>query len=63
MGLIKDAGYAPIDVGRNEDAAVMEMPRRDPVPSTARSTGCRTPRRWSRRSAAGDEIPPTPSYS
>src|SRR3954451_14104831 len=29
MGLIDDAGYAPVDVGRNEDAAVMEAPRRE----------------------------------
>jgi 8-hydroxy-5-deazaflavin:NADPH oxidoreductase len=28
-GLIADAGYAPVDVGGNADAAVMEMPRRE----------------------------------
>jgi predicted dinucleotide-binding enzyme len=29
MGLIADAGYAPVDLGRNADAAVMEAPRRE----------------------------------
>ncbi len=28
MGLIADAGYAPVDLGSNADAAVMEAPRR-----------------------------------
>src|SRR3954462_3013535 len=29
MGLIADAGYAPIDLGTNADAAAIEAPRRD----------------------------------
>ena len=62
MGLIKDAGYAPIDLGRNEDAAVMEMPRRDGAVygeeyrlSDAENVVGAV--------AAGNPIPPTPSYS
>jgi predicted dinucleotide-binding enzyme len=62
MGLIDDAGYAPVDVGRNEDAAVMEAPRRD---------GAVYGEEYRLHDAeavvaavqAGKEIPPTPSYS
>ena len=62
MGLIKDAGYEPIDLGRNEDATVMEMPRRDGAvygeeyrPADAEKVV--------EAVAAGDPIPTTPSYS
>jgi 8-hydroxy-5-deazaflavin:NADPH oxidoreductase len=62
MGLIKDAGYAPIDVGQNEDAAVMEMPRRD---GAVYGEEYRLPdaEKVVEAVAAGDPIPPTPSYS
>ena len=62
MGLIADAGYAPVDLGRNEDAAVMEAPRRDGavygeeyrLPDAERLVAAVT---------AGEQIPPTPDYS
>jgi len=62
MGLIADAGYAPVDLGRDEDAAVMEAPRRPgavygeeyrPGDAEAVVEAVR----------AGDQIPPTPSYA
>jgi 8-hydroxy-5-deazaflavin:NADPH oxidoreductase len=62
MGLIADAGYAPIDLGRNEDAAVMEAPRR---PGAVYGEEYRLPdaERAVQAVQAGEEIPPTPSYS
>ena len=62
MGLIADAGYAPIDLGRNEDAAVMEMPRR---PGAVYGEEYRLPDAEQAVQAVqgGEEIPPTPSYS
>ena len=62
MGLIADAGYAPIDVGRNEDAAVMEAPRR---PGAVYGEEYRLPdaEEVVKAVAAGREIPPTPQYS
>jgi 8-hydroxy-5-deazaflavin:NADPH oxidoreductase len=62
MGLIADAGYAPIDLGRNEDAAVMEMPRRS---GAVYGEEYRLPdaEQVVRAVQAGDEIPPTPTYS
>ena len=62
MGLIADAGYAPIDLGRNEDAAVMEAPRRL---GAVYGEEYRLPDADSVVEAvqAGDEIPSTPSYS
>jgi 8-hydroxy-5-deazaflavin:NADPH oxidoreductase len=62
MGLIVDAGYAPIDVGRNEDAAVMEAPRR---PGAVYGEEYRLPdaEKVVEAVAAGQAIPPTPSYS
>jgi 8-hydroxy-5-deazaflavin:NADPH oxidoreductase len=62
MGLIADAGYAPIDLGRNEDAAVMEMPRR---PDAVYGEEYRLPdaEKVVQAVQAGEEIPPTPSYS
>jgi 8-hydroxy-5-deazaflavin:NADPH oxidoreductase len=62
MGLIADAGYAPVDLGRNEDAAVMEMPRR---PGAVYGEEYRLPdaERVVEAVRAGEEIPPTPNYS
>jgi 8-hydroxy-5-deazaflavin:NADPH oxidoreductase len=62
MGLIADAGYAPVDIGRNEDAAVMEMPRR---PGAVYGEEYRLPdaEKVVEAVQAGREIPPTPSYS
>jgi hypothetical protein len=62
MGLIEDAGYAPIDLGRNEDAAVMEMPRR---PGAVYGEEYHLPdaEKVVEAVQAGREIPPTPSYS
>jgi 8-hydroxy-5-deazaflavin:NADPH oxidoreductase len=61
MGLIADAGYAPVDLGRNEDAAVMEAPRR---PGAVYGEEYRLPDAEAVVEAvtAGREIPPTPSY-
>jgi len=62
MGLIADAGYAPIDVGRNEDAAVMEAPRRE---GAVYGEEYRVPEAQEVVEAvqAGREIPPVPTYS
>jgi predicted dinucleotide-binding enzyme len=62
MGLIADAGYAPVDLGRNEDAAVMESPRR---PGAVYGEEYRLPdaEKVVEAVRAGREIPPTPSYS
>jgi 8-hydroxy-5-deazaflavin:NADPH oxidoreductase len=62
MGLIADAGYAPVDLGRTEDAAVMEMPRR---PGAVYGEEYRLPdaERVVEAVRTGEEIPPTPSYS
>jgi 8-hydroxy-5-deazaflavin:NADPH oxidoreductase len=62
MGLIADAGYAPVDVGTNADAAVMEAPRR---PGAVYGEEYRLPdaEKVVQAVQAGDEIPPTPSYS
>jgi 8-hydroxy-5-deazaflavin:NADPH oxidoreductase len=62
MGLIADAGYAPIDVGPNADAAVMESPRR---PGAVYGEEYRLPdaEKVVEAVSAGKEIPPTPSYA
>jgi 8-hydroxy-5-deazaflavin:NADPH oxidoreductase len=62
MGLIADAGYAPIDVGRNEQAAVMESP---PRPGAAYGEEYRLAdaEKVVQAVQAGEEIPPTPAYS
>jgi predicted dinucleotide-binding enzyme len=62
MGLIVDAGYAPVDLGRNDDAAVMEAPRR---PGAVYGEEYRLPDAEAVVEAvgAGREIPATPSYS
>ena len=62
MNLIADAGYVPVDVGGNVDAAVMEAPRR---PGAVYGEEYRLPDAENVVEAvrAGREIPPTPSYS
>jgi 8-hydroxy-5-deazaflavin:NADPH oxidoreductase len=62
MGLIADAGYAPVDIGRNEDAAVMEAPRRE---GAVYGEEYRLPdaQKVVEAVAAGEDIPPTPEYS
>jgi 8-hydroxy-5-deazaflavin:NADPH oxidoreductase len=62
MGLISDAGYVPVDVGPNAEAAVMEAPRRD---GSVYGEEYRQPDADQVVAAvkAGEEIPPTPSYS
>ena len=61
MGLIADAGYAPVDIGRNEDAAVMEAPRRD---GAVYGEEYRLPDAQGVVEAVteGREIPPAPAY-
>jgi 8-hydroxy-5-deazaflavin:NADPH oxidoreductase len=61
MGLIADAGYAPVDLGRNEDAAVMEAPRR---PGAVYGDEYRLPdaEKVVEAVQAGQPIPPPPSY-
>jgi predicted dinucleotide-binding enzyme len=62
MGLIADAGYAPVDLGTNAEAAVMEMPRR---PGAVYGEEYRLPdaEKVVEAVRAGEEIPPTPGYS
>ena len=62
MGLIADAGYAPVDLGRNEDAAVIEAPRR-PGAVYGEEYRLRDAEKVVEAVRAGEEIPPTPSYS
>jgi len=61
MGLISDAGYAPVDLGGTADAAVMESP---PRPGAAYGEEYRLSdaEKVVEAVRAGDEIPPTPSY-
>jgi 8-hydroxy-5-deazaflavin:NADPH oxidoreductase len=61
MGLIADAGYAPVDLGTNTDAAVMEAPRR---PGAVYGEEYRLPdaEKVVEAVKAGQEIPPTPTY-
>ena len=61
MGLISDAGYVPVDVGSNANAAVMEMPRR---PGAVYGEEYRLPdaEKVAVAVKAGEEIPPTPTY-
>ena len=60
-GLIADAGYAPVDVGGNGDAAVMESPQR---PGAVYGEEYRLPdaEKVVEAVRAGKEIPSTPSY-
>jgi 8-hydroxy-5-deazaflavin:NADPH oxidoreductase len=62
MGLIADAGYAPVDLGRNEDALVMEMPRR-PGAVYGEEYRKADAEKVVEAVSRGEEIPPTPSYS
>jgi hypothetical protein len=62
MGLIADAGYAPIDLGRNEDATVMEMPRR-PGAVYGEEYRLTDAEKVVEAVQAGQETPPTPEYS
>jgi 8-hydroxy-5-deazaflavin:NADPH oxidoreductase len=61
MGLIADAGYAPVDLGPNADAAVMEAPRRE---GAVYGEEYRVPdaEKVVEAVSAGREIPPTPAY-
>jgi 8-hydroxy-5-deazaflavin:NADPH oxidoreductase len=61
MGLIADAGYAPVDLGGTAGCEVMEMPRR---PGAVYGEEYRLPDAENAAAAvkAGEEIPPTPSY-
>jgi predicted dinucleotide-binding enzyme len=61
IGLIADAGYAPVDLGGNADAGVMESPRRD---GAVYGEEYRLPdgEKVAVAVKAGREIPPTPSY-
>ena len=61
MGLIADAGYAPVDVGANAEAAMMEAPHR---PGAVYGEEYRLPDAELVVEAVkmGEEIPPTPSY-
>src|SRR5262245_29130261 len=61
MGLIADAGYVPLDLGRNEEAAVMEMPRR-PGAVYGEEYRFADAEKVVQAVQAGEEIPPTPSY-
>jgi predicted dinucleotide-binding enzyme len=61
MGLIADAGYAPVDIGRNEDAVVMEAPRRDGA-VYGEEYRLADAEQVVAAVMAGEEIPPTPDY-
>jgi predicted dinucleotide-binding enzyme len=62
VGLIADAGYAPVDVGANADAAVFEMPRRSGA-VYGEEYRLSDAEKVVEAVKAGKEIPPTPSYS
>lgn len=61
-GLIRDAGYLPVDLGRTADCAVMEAPRR---PGALYGEEYRLPEAEAVLASlrAGREIPATPVYS
>jgi len=61
MGLIADAGYAPVDLGRNADAGVMEAPRRE---GAVYGEEYRLPdaEKVVEAVRAGEELPPIPAY-
>jgi 8-hydroxy-5-deazaflavin:NADPH oxidoreductase len=62
IGLISDAGYVPMDVGSNADAAVMEMPRR-PGAVYGEEYRLSDAEKVVEAVRAGEEIPATPKYS
>jgi len=59
--LVEDAGFAPVDLGSNADAAVMEAPRR---PGSVYGEEYRLPQARAVAEAVhqGHEVPPTPHY-
>ena len=61
MGLITDAGYAPVDLGGTADAGVMEAPG---GPGTVYGEEYRLPdaEKVVEAIRVGEEIPPTPTY-
>jgi hypothetical protein len=61
MGLIADAGYAPVDLGGTAGCAVMEAPSRE---GSVYGEEYRLPDAQQVVEAvqAGKDIPPTPSY-
>jgi predicted dinucleotide-binding enzyme len=59
--LIEDAGFAPVDLGSNEHAAVMEAPRR-PGSVYGEEYRLADARAAAEAVLQGDEIPPTPHY-
>ena len=61
MGLISDAGYAPVDIGGNADASVMEAPRRA---GAVYGEEYRLPdaEKVVEAIGAGEDIPPAPGY-
>ena len=61
MGLIADAGYAPVDLGRTAGCEVMEMPRR-PGAVYGEEYRLADAEKVAAAVKAGKEIPPTPSY-
>jgi 8-hydroxy-5-deazaflavin:NADPH oxidoreductase len=60
-GLIADAGYVPVDVGANAEAAVMEMPRR-PGAVYGEEYRLLDAEKVVEAVKAGTEIPPAPAY-
>jgi 8-hydroxy-5-deazaflavin:NADPH oxidoreductase len=62
MGLIVDAGYAPVDLGGTADAAVMESPA-GPGRVYGEEYRLTDAEKVVEAVKAGREIPPTPSYS
>jgi predicted dinucleotide-binding enzyme len=60
-GLIRDAGYEPVDLGGTDGCAVMEAPRRN---GAVYGEEYRLPeaRKVVEAVDAGEPIPPTPSY-
>ena len=62
MDLIADAGYVPVDLGTNAEAAVMEMPQRDGA-VYGEEYRLADAEQVVEAVRAGREIPPTPSYS
>jgi predicted dinucleotide-binding enzyme len=62
MGLIADAGYSPVDLGGNADAAVIDAPQRDGA-VYGYEYRLADAEKVVEAVKAGREIPPTPSYS
>jgi predicted dinucleotide-binding enzyme len=60
-GLIRDAGYEPVDLGGTRDCAVMEAPRRDGA-VYGEEYRLEDARDVVEAVRTGQPIPPTPSY-